>query len=38
MVVGYGEVTHLAPAFLGWAMWNVALRLTKGWMGPGLPR
>jgi dihydroorotate dehydrogenase len=36
MVVGYGEVMHLAPAFAGWVMWNVALGLTKGWIGSGV--
>ncbi|HYK03819.1 MAG TPA: hypothetical protein VE974_18830 [Thermoanaerobaculia bacterium] len=31
-VVGYSEPLHLAPAILGWALWNVALLLTKEWL------
>ncbi|HEX7152971.1 MAG TPA: hypothetical protein VF618_15895 [Thermoanaerobaculia bacterium] len=31
-VVGYNEVLHLAPAILGWVLWDVALLLTKEWM------
>ncbi len=32
LVVGYHEALHLAPAILGWVLWNVALGLTRGWM------
>jgi len=32
LVVGYGEPLHLAPAFSGWFLWNLALALTYGWM------
>jgi len=31
-VVGYSEPRHLAPAILGWTLWNVALLLTKEWL------
>jgi len=31
-IVGYGALLHLAPAFAGWAAWNVALALTRGWL------
>ena len=34
-VVGYGAVLHLAPAILGWALWNVALLLSKSWLEGG---
>jgi hypothetical protein len=34
-VVGYGAVLHLAPAILGWVLWNVALLLSKSWLGEG---
>jgi hypothetical protein len=34
VVVGYHEALHLAPAILGWALWNVALGLTREWMSP----
>jgi dihydroorotate dehydrogenase len=30
--VGYDEVLHLAPAILGWVLWNVALALTRSWL------
>ena len=33
--VGYASLLHLAPAFAGWAAWNVALLLTRTWLaGP----
>ncbi|HVE69913.1 MAG TPA: hypothetical protein VNI54_00990 [Thermoanaerobaculia bacterium] len=32
IVVGYGSLLHLTPAFLGWLAWNVALALTHGWL------
>jgi hypothetical protein len=32
VVVGYDEPLHLAPAVLGWVLWNVALLLTKSWL------
>jgi dihydroorotate dehydrogenase len=32
VVVGYGSLLHLAPAFLGWAAWNAALLLSRGWL------
>jgi hypothetical protein len=32
VVVGYGAILHLLPAFLGWIAWNVALALTRGWL------
>ena len=32
IVVGYGALLHLTPAFLGWLAWNVALALTHGWL------
>jgi hypothetical protein len=32
VVVGYGSLLHLAPAFLGWVSWNVALVLTHAWL------
>ncbi|HKO01784.1 MAG TPA: hypothetical protein VJ032_08830, partial [Thermoanaerobaculia bacterium] len=32
VVVGYGTPLHLAPAMLGWVLWNVALALTRGWL------
>lgn len=38
VVVGYHSPLHLAPAMLGWVVWNVALVLTRDWMksrGPG---
>jgi dihydroorotate dehydrogenase len=35
VIVGYGEPLHLAPAILGWAMWNVALGLRRGGVGEG---
>lgn len=31
-VVGYHAVLHLAPAIFGWALWNVALLLSKSWL------
>jgi hypothetical protein len=31
-VVGYGSPLHLAPAILGWLVWNAALLLTYGWL------
>jgi dihydroorotate dehydrogenase len=34
VIVGYDEPLHLAPAIAGWMLWNVALALTKGWVGP----
>jgi dihydroorotate dehydrogenase len=32
VVVGYHSPLHLAPAMLGWVMWNVALALSREWM------
>lgn len=32
VVVGYGSPLHLAPAMLGWVLWNVALGLTREWL------
>lgn len=32
IVVGYGALLHLAPAFIGWAAWNAGLALTRGWL------
>jgi hypothetical protein len=32
LVVGYGSPLHLAPALLGWIVWNTALMLTRGWL------
>ena len=32
VVVGYGSPLHLAPAMLGWILWNVALLLTREWL------
>jgi hypothetical protein len=32
VVVGYGSMLHLTPAFLGWLAWNVALGLSRGWL------
>jgi hypothetical protein len=32
IAVGYGAPLHLAPAFLGWLAWNVALALTHAWL------
>jgi dihydroorotate dehydrogenase len=34
-VVGYDAVLHLAPAMLGWVLWNVALLLSKSWLEGG---
>ncbi len=31
-IVGYHVWLHLAPAILGWVMWNVALALSHGWL------
>jgi dihydroorotate dehydrogenase len=31
-VVGYDAVLHLAPAILGWTLWNVALLLSRSWL------
>ncbi|MGZ5476304.1 MAG: dihydroorotate dehydrogenase, partial [Thermoanaerobaculia bacterium] len=31
-VVGYHAVLHLAPAIFGWALWNVALLLSRSWL------
>lgn len=36
-VVGYDELLHLAPAILGWVLWNVALLLTREWLGSAAP-
>jgi dihydroorotate dehydrogenase len=33
-VVGYVSALHLAPAFAGWAIWCLALLLTREWMTP----
>lgn len=30
-VVGYTSALHLAPAFAGWALWSLALALTREW-------
>jgi hypothetical protein len=35
VVVGYDDTLHLAPALLGWFLWNTALVLTKGWLCQG---
>ncbi|MBW3670373.1 MAG: hypothetical protein KY432_01735 [Acidobacteria bacterium] len=32
LVVGYSALLHLAPAFIGWLAWNVALLLTREWL------
>lgn len=32
VIVGYDELLHLAPAILGWMLWNVALALTREWL------
>jgi hypothetical protein len=31
-VVGYGAPLHLAPAVVGWVVWNVALVLSRSWL------
>jgi dihydroorotate dehydrogenase len=31
-VVGYDSALHLAPAFAGWAIWLLALALTRSWL------
>lgn len=31
-IVGYHSPLHLAPAFAGWGVWNLALLLTHGWL------
>jgi hypothetical protein len=33
-VVGYHSMFHLAPAFAGWAIWWLALALTREWLIP----
>jgi hypothetical protein len=32
-VVGYASLFHLTPALGGWLLWNVALLLTREWLG-----
>jgi hypothetical protein len=32
LVVGYDDLLHLAPAAGGWALWTMALLLTREWM------
>jgi dihydroorotate dehydrogenase len=31
-VVGYDNLLHLAPAFAGWALWYLALGLSRSWL------
>ena len=38
VVVGYGSPLHLAPALFGWAMWIVALILTRTWLTAPRPQ
>ncbi|HYO78356.1 MAG TPA: hypothetical protein VE010_17995 [Thermoanaerobaculia bacterium] len=32
VVVQYDDLLHLAPAVLGWLLWNIALALTRQWL------
>ena len=34
VIVGYDEFMHLAPAVLGWVLWNAALALSREWLSP----